>query len=372
MEFSGRLAAFPVSDILQWAANDRRTGALVVRRPRREKRIYFRDGEVVACISDDPAEYYGRHLLLQGHLDEGRLVKALTYCQKQGKRLGHGLRELGLLSPALIQETLRTQIEDTVCDLFLWRDGVFFFQSEVPPVEEILPEPIHTVGLVMEGIRWIDEHQRIRSVFIHDNVVLKRGVRWPGERLSPVQKRIAAGVDGRGTLAHLYREVKGSHFRFLEAAFDLAVREVLDIESVGEATAQTSQEIRLYDLLVEQAAEEQILQASDHLMVPLDLLADFYPIWVNELPEEARQGLSPELQTFYRRIDGRRVLRELFSSDPSVMNRELDLLLRQLRERNVALLPHSLEQLEAEAQRRGEPPRRRWWQRLFALPRADA
>ena len=93
---------------------------------------------------------------------------------------------------------------------------------------------------------------------------------------------------------------------------------------------------------------------------------------MNELPEEARRGLSAELQKFYLRIDGRRVLRELFSSDPSVMNRELDLLLRQLRERNVALLPNSLEQLEAEAQRRGEPPRRRWWQRLFALPRADA
>ncbi len=368
MEFSGRLAAFPVSDILQWAANDRRTGALVVRRARREKRIYFRDGEVVACISDDPAEYYGRHLLLQGHLDEGRLVKALTYCQKQGKRLGQGLRELGLLSPELIQETLRTQIEDTVCDLFLWRDGVFFFQAEVPPLEQILPEPIHTVGLVMEGMRWIDEHTRIRSVFIHDNVVLKRGVRWPGERLSPLQKRIAAGVDGRGTLAELYREVKGSHFRFLEAAFDLAVREVLDIESVGEATAQTSHEIKLYDLLMEQAAEDQILEARDHLMVPVDLLADFYPVWVNELPAEARRALSPELQDFYGKMDGRRVLRELFSRDPSVMNQELDLLLRQLRERNVALLPKSLEQLEADARRRGEAPRRRWWQRLFAPP----
>ena len=372
MEFSGRLAAFPVSDILQWAANDRRSGALVVRRARREKRIYFRDGEVVACMSDDPAEYYGRHLLLQGHLDESRLVKALTYCQKQGKRLGQGLRELGLLSPALIQETLRTQIEDTVCDLFLWRDGVFFFQAEVPPLEEILPEPIHTVGLVMEGMRWIDEHQRIRTIFIHDNVVLKRGVRWPGERLSPLQKRIAAGVDGRGTLADLYREIKGSHFRFLEAAFDLAVREVVDIESVGEASAQTSHEIQLYDLLMEQAAEDQILEARDHLMVPVDLLADFYPIWVNELPAEARRSLSPELQEFYLNMDGRRVLRDLFSRDPSVMSRELDLLLRQLRERNVALLPNSLAQLEADAQRRGDPPRRRWWQRLFSPPQEDA
>jgi len=32
MEFSGRLAAFPMGDLLQWAKNERRTGALVVRR----------------------------------------------------------------------------------------------------------------------------------------------------------------------------------------------------------------------------------------------------------------------------------------------------------------------------------------------------
>jgi len=32
MEFSGRLSAFPIGDILQWAHNDQRTGSLVVRR----------------------------------------------------------------------------------------------------------------------------------------------------------------------------------------------------------------------------------------------------------------------------------------------------------------------------------------------------
>ena len=368
MEFSGRLAAFPIPDILQWAANDRRTGALVVRRNRREKRVYFRDGEVVACLSDDPAEYYGQHLLLHGHLEEGKLVKALTHCQKTGDRLGVALRELGLLSEAAVQETLRTQIEDTVCDLFLWRDGVFFFQGQVPPVEEILPEPIHTVGLVMEGTRWMDEYRRIRSVFIHDNVVVGQGRKWPGDKLSPLQKRIVAEVDGHRTLAELYAVVKGSHFRFLEAAFDLAVREVFDIESVGEAGATTSHEFRLYDLLMAQAAEEQILQARQHLMVPLELLSRFYPICVNEPTAEERRKLAGELQEFYLRFDGRRTLKDLFSPDPSTLSKELDLLLSQMQRGNVALLPAPLDQLEAEADRRGDSALRRWWRKLFPPP----
>jgi hypothetical protein len=368
MEFSGRLAAFPVADILQWAANDRRTGALVVRRNRREKRVYFRDGEVVACLSDDPAEYYGQHLLLQGHLTESQLVKALTHCQKTGDRLGVALRELGLLSETAVQETLRTQIEDTVCDLFLWRDGVFFFQGQVPPAEEILPEPIHTVGLVMEGTRWVDEYRRIRSVFIHDNVVVGKGRKWPGDRLSALQKRIVGAVDGNRTLAEIYGEVKGSHYRFLEAAFDLAVKETLDIESVGEANPSTSHEFRLYDLLLAQAAEEQILQARQHLMVPLELVARFYPICVNDPTPEERRKLPAELQEFYLRFDGRRTLKDLFSADQSVLSKELDLLLQQMHRGNVALLPAPIDQLEAEADKRGDSALRRWWRKLFPPP----
>ena len=88
MELSGRLASFPVGDILQWVHHERRTGSLVVRRSRREKRIFLRKGDIVGCLSDDPAEYYGQHLLLNGYLDEGSLVKALRYCKLQETRLG--------------------------------------------------------------------------------------------------------------------------------------------------------------------------------------------------------------------------------------------------------------------------------------------
>ncbi|HVT58899.1 MAG TPA: DUF4388 domain-containing protein [Thermoanaerobaculia bacterium] len=79
MEFSGRLNAFPPSDLLQRALNDHRTRALVVRRSECEKRIYFHAGQVIACLSNDPAEYYGQHLLVNGYLDQNQLFEALTF-----------------------------------------------------------------------------------------------------------------------------------------------------------------------------------------------------------------------------------------------------------------------------------------------------
>src|SRR4051794_12734525 len=175
MEFSGRLTAFPMGDLLQWAQNERCTGALVIRRSEREKRIYFHAGEVVGCLSNDAAEYYGQHLVLNGHLTDDQLFQALSHCSTRSVRLGVALRELGLLSAEVIQQTLRRQIEDVVCDLFLWQRGIFYFQSEMPQEEEILPEPINGLGLVMEGSRWLDEVTRIRRVLVHDDVVLRQG-----------------------------------------------------------------------------------------------------------------------------------------------------------------------------------------------------
>jgi hypothetical protein len=130
MEFSGRLASFPIGDILQWAQNDRRSGALVIRRSGAEKRIFLREGDVVACFSDDPAEFFGQHLLVNGLLDESGLIGALKHCQRTGQKLGDALQTMGLLPTDKVQEALRQHVENQVCDIFLWRSGIFYFAAE--------------------------------------------------------------------------------------------------------------------------------------------------------------------------------------------------------------------------------------------------
>ncbi len=366
MEFSGRLNSFPPSDLLQWALNDRRSGALVLRRSEREKRVYFHGGEVIACLSNDPAEFYGQHLLLNGHLQQDQLFTALTYCTTQGVRLGTALLELGLMSPERVQQTLRAQIEDSICDLFLWERGVFYFRAEMPQEEEILPEPIHAMGLIMEGTRWLDEYRRIRKLFVHDNMVVRRGAGWPGEGLTPVERRVASELDGKRTLAELYKAVRGSYFRFLEAAYRLAIATVLDIDSVGEPIDHSTSEMSVYDLLLEQATEEQILVAQRHMAVPLDLLERWVPVWVGEPGAEEQTRMPARARDFYARLDGRTTLGDAFSGDARLRGREMDLLLLQLQKGRLALLPGSVEALEAEADRRGSPPLDRWWQRVFA------
>lgn len=360
-EFSGRLSAFPPSDILQWAHNDKRTGALVVRRSGHSKRIYFRDGAVVACLSDDPAEHYGQLLVLHGYLDHAGLMRALGECQRSNLRLGVVLRELGILAPEEIQRTLRQQMEDAICDIFLWRGGVFYFEEDEPPREEILPSPIDPLRLALEGARWIDDYARFRRLFIHDNIVLGRGGSWPGEGLSPLAERVRDAIDGTSTLEAIHKRINGSYFRFLEAAYDLARSGVADILEVREQSSGRSYETGVHDLLYQQAAAE-ILDTERQLpSLPLEVLEHLFPLWTGEVPFDG--NLEESQDELWRRWNGSRALGELLSADPEARNREVDSLLLALHQRKVALLPQSIEELEDQG---GDRP---WWRRLLSAVR---
>jgi hypothetical protein len=360
MEFSGRLSSFPIGDLLQWAHNDRRTGSLVVRRSGREKQVFFRDGDVVSCFSDDAAEFFGQHLLVQGLVSDNTLIRALTYCQKQGKRLGVVLGELGILREDVVSAALTQQIQDLVCDIFLWKSGVFFFAAEMPPEEDLLPQPLPAVGLAMEGSRWADEYGRIRRLYVHDNIVLGRGRGPSPKEPSPLERRLLRAVDGRRTLDELYNEVRGSYFRFLHTAYDLTVREVLDIHTVGDAGDTASTELRLTDLLIEQVAEEEAVFLRHHLALPFDAIERYVPVWVQKPDEDERGRMPPEIRQFYDAIDGRRSLSQLLAGAGDERARRLDRLILQLRKGALALLPTAIEDLGATATESGGS----WWRRL--------
>ena len=308
------------------------------RRSRRQKRVFFEKGEVVACLSDDPADYYGQHLQLYGYLTESKLVDALSYCTRAGKRLGLALTELDLLTREEVQKTLAQQIADSVCGLFLWNHGGFFFEEDAPPQEEILPKPIQTIGLVLEGTRWIDDFERFRRVFPHDNVVLRKGPAWPGTELSPVERRIAEAVDGERSLSKIHWRIKGSYFRVLEGAYQMCIREILDISTVGEPLETTSLEINVYDLLLEQAVEEQVLVSSRSPSLSMGVVGALRPVWV-EPPLAADLAALPEtLRRTASELDGRIQLNDLIP-DEHGDHSAWDFFVEQLRKGHLALVP---------------------------------
>jgi hypothetical protein len=336
MELFGLLKTFPVADVLQWAANERATGVLVFRHARAEKRIHLDDGQVVACFSSEPLEFFGRYLLASSLLQQGELLRAIAHCRKQKVRLGQGLVELELLPRDVVESALRRQIEDSICDVFLWRQGLFYFAQEELEREELLPQPIHTVGLVMEGTRWIDEHALIREKLPNDDLVLRKGPAWPGGELAPLARHVADAWSRGGTLLDHYQRLGGSYFRFLEAVAHLLEGGVFEVESPGSRAADSEGDVPLIELLLEQA-ESEWHAVGGPLALPLTLLANHYPYLVGR--PSGILPLRPAAEELRRGIDGETPLRDLLSPKLDERGEQLEWLVRQLRRRKLALLP---------------------------------
>ncbi len=365
MEFSGRLASFPIAELLTWAANDRRTGALVLRRTSREKRIYFGGGEIVACLTDSTTEFYGPHLLLEGHLGPDVLTRCLVQCQQEGKRLGVVLVEQGILSRAIVERTLAEQIEDLICDVFLWDRGIFFFQSDQPPAEDILAQPINTLGLVLEGTRWVDELNRIREVLTHDNIFLRRVAQEEPEDLSPRGAAIFRKLKSAMTIGKLYKLTGGSYIRFMAEANSLEQQKVLKALDQGKSTPKSTHELPLSNLLLEQAAEEQLSHTKTDT-IPLAVVGGLVPVWAHEPDRDTWPSMSRSERDFLSRIDGATRLEDLLSSEPEARSQETEMLAVQLKKGSVALIPAPVEELEAEADREHTPRKRRWWRPFWS------
>lgn len=353
MEFSGRLQAFPMAELLAWAANDRRTGSLLLRRPEREVRVYFRAGGIVACRTDQPEEYFGQHLLLEGLIDQETLLRVLEECRESGARLGRALRDRGHLDENAIVPALRNQIADLVLGTFLWRNGVFAFRAELPPKELTLEEPIDPMTLAFEGARWIDEHRRFRERVPSDRTRIGPGSGWPGEGLSPRQERIVEHLKARPALDEIYPKVRGSRFRFLAGLAELIE---VGIAEVVHRAEEERREDTLYEMLHEQASEEQRQDLRASVRFPIEVLERLVPVWVETPKEDHLRALPVRTRTFLEQLDGSQRLGGLLSEAKDARREEIELILLHLQDESLALLPAPVRELA---------DRRSLWRRLI-------
>jgi len=267
------------------------------------KRVYFYNGEI-------------RRL----HVDRsGRVLRPVPALERLPRQESssrpsplHGPRppfggdplELGFLTPEVSRPPFASRSR-SVCDLFLWSAGSSTSRRRCRPRRRSWPEPIHTVGLAMEGSRWLDEYRAPGRVLVHEQ-------RGPGARqglagqgpLRPPQ-RISQASTERKSLADLSQRAARLHSAFLEAAFQICVKNVLDIGEVGEEWG--SQHPRDVGLRPHAGAgdREQVLVARRHMAIPLDLLERVYPDLGASRPTTSRSGCPPGRRDFYPRFDGR-------------------------------------------------------------------
>ena len=250
--------------LFRWLLLAKKTGLLRVRHDAVISRIYFVDGDVVACSSNEPRLLLGQFLIANGWIDEGALQQCMRRQEGTGQSLGALLSEGGKISEADLDAVLGTRAQEVVFGLFEWPRGEFRFEADGLAPGDATPIPISTNEILLEGTRRLQELERIRAIFHSPNLVLEKSDAAP-ESPSPasyVDARLYEAIDGKRTLAEITLACRTSDYaagRFLmrqtEQGF-VKLREVRDTKTdiIDEKTAVA----RLRELTADEDYEEAV------------------------------------------------------------------------------------------------------------------
>lgn len=290
IQFQGDLELIGFSDVLQFLAGGRKSGALIVERSDGLSRnIYFDKGEIVAASSSRPEDYLGQILLRRGALHEGELERTLKE-KPSGTRLGDALVARGLVSATDVEHYLAEQFRRIVFDTFHWSRGSFRFVSGAKPEAGRVAHSMSADNFVLEGLRRLDEGRLIeRRLPADDAVLVATGEAPTRGDLSTLDRKVLEGLRDGGTRADLLRLLRADEFELKKCVFKLMEGGLLEAARERPPSSPES-EARLAGELSDMIAAYNGIFTLIHQSVRLESGSDVEPPVVTYLRGEGARG----------------------------------------------------------------------------------
>lgn len=154
---SGNIQEFPLPDVLEQLRHQKATGILTVRSNNIVKCIFLKEGQITFASSTDVSDRLGEMLVQSGKLKRQDLEHALGLYKKGAglKKLGAILVENGMLSPKDLFGGLKSQVKNIIYSLFLWADGEYSFEDNLP--SDMIQLQIDLQELITEIIQRIKQ-----------------------------------------------------------------------------------------------------------------------------------------------------------------------------------------------------------------------
>lgn len=301
MGLNGNLRTMSLPDILQWIAMGQKTGTLKLDRQSIQKRVTFQDGLISTSWSNDPREALGQFLVRDGLISEEQLFRVLLQQESRGRPIGVLLVEDGTLSADALRQVLRCKAEETIYDLFLWPEGEFRFKEGEIPADTGINIGIGVTEVILEGIRRVDEWERIRKEFPSSAVTFVPRDS-PDTVSDPVDEQALALVRAGKDLATIALELRRSEFDAAFLLFDLYARGFIAVvPPANPATPAADPIVAIRDLL---AAAYQKLQEKRY-----DAATKTYEevLALDRLNQHAKKGLLSVAEARARERARRRV-----------------------------------------------------------------
>ena len=223
MSLSGVLADFPVADVFQLIAQQRKTGVLEVERRGRTLLVFFLEGQVLSARPSEtrPDGSLAGYLLRAGALAESALGDARKHQESTLEPLVATLLQLNLVSRADLEQVTKLSTNETIFELFLWDEGRFAFRAE-----DVTPGPVDkAVGaemVLLDALRMRDEWVSIQGWLPDLTVVVAPTLEVESFRAKRATIETSSGVSG-ADLEKLFTLANGR----------LAARRVIDLSRLG-------------------------------------------------------------------------------------------------------------------------------------------
>jgi len=165
MALEGSLRDFDLFSLFNMIKTQGKSGTLVLSRAQEFVKIFFDQGEIVGCDSNQvPMEdRVGALLVRLGRLSGEELVAMIKHQRQTLKRMGTLLMESGRVTAQDLQDALFNQAMSIINRTFRWVEGDYRFDSILPldlDRENFPPIPVDTV--LMEAARIMDEWPEVQ------------------------------------------------------------------------------------------------------------------------------------------------------------------------------------------------------------------
>jgi hypothetical protein len=222
-------------DIVALIAQAQWRGELVLVDEGAMRSIFFDEGSVIGVATNVAEERLGETLYRAGVLTREQLDAALKAVKTGGKRFGEVILELEFQRPEQLFPMMARQVEEVFYRVLQLASGSFYFFDRFDEKLITHRHNLNVSGLLMEGVRRMDEMRFFREKVPNDEYVPAHtgpmsgpgGAKKVPEELLPVY----AECDGKRSIAEIERVTGLLEFEVTRAVFQLMNAGFLTIAS---------------------------------------------------------------------------------------------------------------------------------------------
>jgi hypothetical protein len=125
--------------------------------------------------------------------------------ERSGESLGKLLVDAGVIPEAELQLLLIAKAQEVLYSFLEQKQGNYRFEPDQSPPADSMPIELNVQSVLLEGVRRLDELERIRQIFRSPHVVLHKTAKTPDKPTiaSYMGKKLYESIDGKRTLAEI-------------------------------------------------------------------------------------------------------------------------------------------------------------------------